>query len=141
MKLLVPVDGSENALRALRYAIDLLQKLRAGGTITLLNVHDDTALRHASRYVGRQAVDDYLADLSKADTADAVELLGAAGLPVDAQHRVGPVAEEIVRFASEFGYDLIVLGAKGRSSLRDLLVGSVAHKVSNIASTAVLIVR
>lgn len=51
----------------------------------------------------------------------------------------GDPAEVIVKIAKERGYDLIVLGTHGRKGLRQLLVGSVAQKVSQDASCPVLI--
>ena len=107
MKLLVATDGSKNSLRGVRHAIALLKKLAEPGTITLISVHDDTALRHARRFVGKEAVDEYLRELSDADLADARKLLDKAGVKHDNIIRTGHVATEIANAADKGKYDMI----------------------------------
>lgn len=141
MKILVATDGSKNALRAVRYAAKLDQMLKARGTVTLISVHDDTALRYAERFVGKTAVDDYLRELSDKDLAAARQVLDKAGTRHDMIIRTGHVAREIATVAKEGRFDLIVLGSKGRSGLKDLVIGSVAMRVTSIATTPVLLVR
>lgn len=141
MKLLVATDGSENALRAVQYAVDMLGKLAEPGSITLISVHDDVALRHARRFVGKEAVDDYLRELSDADLADARKLLDGAGVKHDNIIRIGHVASEISDAGAKGGFDMIVLGSKGRSALKDLVIGSVAKRVIELSKVPVLLVR
>ncbi len=141
MKILVATDGSKNALRAVKYAAKLDKQLKTPGTITLISVHDDTALHHAQRFVGKKAVDDYLRDLSEKEMAEPRKALDKAGVRHDMIIRIGHVASEIAAAADKGGFDLIVLGSKGRSALKDLLIGSVARRVSETAKTPVLLVK
>ncbi len=141
MKLLVATDGSDNALRAVRYAIDLLGRLSEPGSITLISVHDDVALRHARRFVGKEAVNEYLRELSDADLADARKVLDEAEVRHDNIIRTGHVATEIADAGSTGGFDMIVLGSKGRSALKDLVIGSVAKRVIELSKVPVLLVR
>jgi nucleotide-binding universal stress UspA family protein len=53
----------------------------------------------------------------------------------------GPVAQAIVKAASDRGCDLIVLGSKGRTELKDLLIGSVAQRVATLADMPVTLVK
>lgn len=141
MKLLVAVDGSENALRATRFAASLLGQLRDAGTITLITVRDDLALRNARRFVGDQTVDEYLRELSDNDLAAARALLEAGGIAHDCMQRVGPIAREIAQAADPEHFTMVILGSKGRGGLRDLLIGSVARRVSEISPIPVLLVK
>lgn len=141
MKLLVATDGSQNALRAVEFAASLVGRLREGGTLTLISVHDDVALRHARRFVGKQAVDEYLRELSEQDLASARELLDKMGVAHDMIIRIGQVANEISQAGETGGFDLIVLGSKGRTGLKDLLIGSVARRVSEISGVSVVLVK
>ena len=141
MKILVASDGSRNALRAVRFAAKLDKSLRERGTVTLISVHDDTALRYAQRFVGKPAVDDYLRELSDKDLAAARAILDKAGTRHDMIIRVGHVANEIAAAGKEGHFDLIVLGSKGRSALKDLVIGSVAMRVSSVATTPVVLVK
>jgi nucleotide-binding universal stress UspA family protein len=117
MKLLIAIDGSEQALRATRRAMTLSQECRTPPALTLISVHDDVALRHAQRFVGRAAVDDYLREVSEKDLAESRKVLDKAGLKHDMVIRTGHVAAEIAETGSRGRYDLIVLGSKGRSTL------------------------
>ncbi|MDT3679472.1 MAG: universal stress protein [Burkholderiaceae bacterium] len=141
MKLLVAIDGSENSLRAARFAASLLEQLRDPGSITLISVHDDVALRNARRFVGKQVVDEYLRDLSEQDLVGARELLDGLDIAHDQILRIGAVATEIAQVADPDEFAMVVLGSKGRTGLRDLLIGSVARRVSEISRIPVLLVR
>lgn len=141
MKILVATDGSKNAVRAVKYVARLDQMLRERGTVTLISVHDDTALRHAQRFVGRKAVEDYLRDLSEKDMAEARRVLDKAGVRHDMIIRTGHIATEIAAAARDGKFDLLVLGSKGRSALKDLVMGSVATRVSTLSSVPVLLVK
>ena len=141
MKMLVATDGSKNALHAVKYAIQLLGRMSEGGSITLISVHDDVALRHARRFVGKDAVADYLRELSEQDLADSRKALDKAGVSHDMIIRTGHVATEIVEAAERGKFDLLVMGSKGRSALKDLLIGSVAKRVAEISRVPVLLVR
>jgi nucleotide-binding universal stress UspA family protein len=141
MKILVATDGSKNALRAVKYAAKLVDDLKSESTITLISVHDDVALRHAERFVGKKAVADYLRDLSEQDLADSRKSLDKAGVRHDMVIRTGNVGAEIAAAAAEGKFDLILMGSKGRSALKDLLMGSVAQRVMEFAKTPVLMVK
>ena len=141
MKILVATDGSKNALRAVKYAAKLVDALKASSVITLISVHDDVALRHAERFVGKKAVADYLRDLSETDLAESRKALDKAGVSHDMIIRTGNIGAEIAAAAQEGKFDLIVMGSKGRSALKDLLMGSVAQRVMEFAKTPVLMVK
>lgn len=141
MKLLVAIDGSKNAIRALKYAIKLIGKLSEASEIVLVNAHDDMALRGASQFVGKEAVSDYLRDISSTELAEAVAVAEKAGVKFETRTVKGQVAQAIVKTAADRGCDAIVLGSKGRSALRDLLIGSVAQRVVAMASVPVTLIK
>jgi nucleotide-binding universal stress UspA family protein len=62
-------------------------------------------------------------------------------LRVTAAKSIGPPVAEIVRFAREGNYDLIVLGTHGRTGLKHALIGSVAERVVRHAHCPVLTIR
>ncbi len=141
MKILVATDGSKNALRAVKYAVKLAGELKGETTITLVSVHDDVAFRHAERFVGKAAVTDYLRELSDKDLAEARKALDKAGVRHDMIIRTGNIGVEIANAAGDGKFDLLVMGSKGRSALKDLLMGSVAQRVMELAKTPVLMVK
>jgi len=142
MKILVATDGSKNALRAVKYAADLLAKSTdKTKSITLISVHDDAGLRHAKAFVGKDAVADYLRELSEKELKPAMKALDAQGVKHDMVMLVGNASQEIVAQGQKGKYDMIVLGSKGRSAIADMLLGSVAQRVLTQAKQPVVLVK
>lgn len=141
MKMLIAIDGSKNSLRALKYVIKLAGRLDEASQLVLVNAHDDTALRGASSFVGKDAVKSYLDDLSNEQLAEAVAMVQKSGLTHEVRLVRGQVAQAIVKAASDRQCELIVLGSKGRSTIRDLMVGSVAQRVSALSEVPVTLVK
>ncbi len=141
MKLLVACDGSKTSLRAVRHAIKLAVSLTGTTRISLISVHDDIALRYASRFVGKDTIEEYLRDESETDLAAARKALDKAGIAHDMIIRRGHVAAEIADAAARGRFDMIVMGSKGRGSLAGLLVGSVATRVIELSAVPTLLVK
>jgi nucleotide-binding universal stress UspA family protein len=141
MKILVAIDGSKNSLRALKHAIKLLGKLSEPSELLLVNAHDDVALRGASQFVGKDTVKSYLDDLSRTELADAIQAAEKAKVRFESKMLRGQVAQSIAKAADDGGCDLIVLGSKGRSAIKDLLIGSVAQRVAALSEVPVTLVR
>lgn len=141
MKILVAVDGSKNSLRAFKHVMDLAGALKEPPAVTLISVHDDVAMRHATRFVGKKAVDEYIAEACGEDLKAAVAAAAKAGFPVETLTRVGHVAQEIADAAGKGKFDLLVVGAKGRGSLKDIFVGSVASRLTELSTVPLLLVK
>jgi len=77
---------------------------------------------------------------SELDLAPAITLCKEGGIVPEKLIRIGHVAQELAVAADSGGFDLMVLGTKGRSRIADLLLGSVAQRVCAISSTPVLLV-
>lgn len=141
MKLLVAIDGSINSMRALQFAIDLARKTSAPSELVLVNAHDDIALRGASQFVGKDAVEGYLDDLARSELKDALELAVQSKVPFTSRMLRGQIAQAIAEEAKSAGCDMIVLGSKGRTALKDLLIGSVAQRVASISDVPVTLIK
>ncbi|HET7649723.1 MAG TPA: universal stress protein [Gammaproteobacteria bacterium] len=140
MKVLIAIDGSENALRALTKFLHLTKSFTDLPSITLISVHDDSPFYGAARFAGRESVVEYLKGLSVGDLAGAQARLDEWKIPHHVVMAVGEIASTIVRHADENGFDLIVMGSKGRTNLGNLLMGSVATKVLAATDKPVLLV-
>ena len=140
MRILVPTDGSSCALRAVKYAA----KLNSGqgeNFISLLSVHDDAGLAHVRKYVPKGTIANYIRELSELALQPAREALDKSGVAHDMILKTGHVAEEIVKIGKSGKFDLIVMGAKGRSKFGDLLVGSVAQTVISVTKLPVTLIK
>lgn len=141
MKILVGIDGSKSSVNAAKYAAKLAASLRTKNRITLLSVHDDTGLKHFKRFAAKGAIDDYLRELSDKDLQSAKKILDNAKVAHDMQIEYGRVADTLVSVATQGKFDMIVLGTKGRSTLKDFVMGSVALSVLSSAKIPVVLVR
>jgi len=137
--ILVAVDGSAHAERALTFAAGLAGSLDA--TLLLVTVDEPGPLKGEvaefarTENLGRQDVADWILSTARSLAADA----GAKTIETDTAS--GDAAGAILRAADEHGADMIVLGARGLSDLQGLIVGSVSHKVLSLTKLPCLIVR
>jgi nucleotide-binding universal stress UspA family protein len=73
--------------------------------------------------------------------ASSVTRLRSSGIEASAELRVGDPAGEVLDAAHAFQADLIVVGSRGQTGLRRLVLGSVARRVLHHSSASVLVVR
>ena len=146
MKILVAVDKSEEAQEALRCTCHLLEHFDA--EVDALYVQPNVVEMTAETTYAPFATK---ADVEKAVVAEAEKVLDhiiesceicmGGKIPCEPQVAIGDPTEEILNFAEQGDYDLIVLGAHGRSSLRGFLLGTVHAKILHHALQPVLILR
>ena len=141
MKVLLPIDGSKSSLNAAKYVAKLAKNSRSRAVITLVSVHDDASLSHVKQFVSKSVVDDYLREVSEKELKAAQKVLDTARVKHNMVIKRGHIAEEIIALANKDKVDLIVMGAKGRGGLLDILMGSVAQRVSGSAKQPVLLVK
>lgn len=141
MKILIAVDGSSSALRAVKHAVVLAGQLLEKPHITLVTVHDDAGLRHLGKYLPKGGLEDYFREISERDLKPARKLLDKADLPHDMVIKIGHVVEQILNTANSGKFDLLILGSKGRSGLSDLVLGSVAQRLCALARQPVVLVK
>lgn len=140
LKVLVPVDGSAAALRAVEYAIKLHQACQAG-RIVLINVQPPIDTVEVRRFMKPSEIEAMQESRGGDALAAARGLLDAAGVAHEPQVLLGPVAETIVACAQNEGCDLIVMGNKGESFVEEVVVGSVAHAVLRLSPLPVTYVK
>lgn len=141
MKILVPTDGSACALRALDYAIDLASLMGNVPSISLLSVHDDAGLKHVRKHFPKGTIEGYLHDLSVKELKSSKSKLDKSSLDHEVMIQTGHVAAQIVKVAKSGKFDLIVMGAKGRSTFTDMLIGSVAQRVLSAIHVPVTLIK
>ena len=147
LKMLIAVDGSEPALRAVETVARLAPQMH-GLHAWLLNVREVREVREGPRHCGELPPFDAEA-IEKLQRQGQQELLDAAlaharrcGLEsVWVLPAVGEAASEIVRAADAHAVDQIAMGTHGRSPLASLFIGSVAQRVIHLSSVPVLLVK
>jgi len=139
-RILVPTDGSPGALEAAAYARDLARAF--GAAVTILHVVEIPQVPLSPTALA--AVPQVRHDLvvaGQAILAMTEETFSQTGVAVHTELREGLVAETIVEVAAQGGYDLIVIGSRGKGGIGRLLLGSVSEAVARDAPCPVLIVR
>ena len=138
-KVLVAVDGSPIANRAVDYAIDLCR--RAGDTrVLLLNVQKPLAHGSSAVFAQPGGIGDRQ-EAGHEEASAARAALDAAGVAYDFEVAHGRPAEVISRLAREHGCDGIVMGTRGLGEVESLLLGSTAHKVVQVAPVPVTLLK
>jgi nucleotide-binding universal stress UspA family protein len=134
-RILVAIDDSDYSRLVIPTAIEVARKFQAEVFVLHVAEHDR----------GRAAVysTETPADATRL-VADAVKTILDAGVGAKGEvHDVaaGHVAKNIVETAGELRSDLIVMGSRGLSDVQGLLLGSVTHKVIQLATVNVLVAR
>ena len=141
MKVLVAIDGSDSALRALRYVIEHPDMFGAAPELVLVNVHLPIPSPRAKAVLGHDVVEQYYREESEETLAPARALL--AGTPCKVLERtiVGQPAAQIIAAAQQHGSGMIVVGTHGRGALGNLLLGSVTMRVIAESPVPVLVTK
>ncbi len=134
-KILVPLDGSENSKRGLDAAIYQAQNNDAEitGVYVIPNVPEMFENRPPNSPVGQKEAANIMTEAKKRSSENHVTF----------QEKIihGSAGKDIVKFAEDNNFDLITIGARGISSVKEAFLGSVSHYVSQKSKSPVLIVK
>lgn len=134
-RILVAVDGSPYSRQAIPIATELAKRFKSD--VFALHVFERELSRAAAFPL--ETPDEATRVVTEAAKAFRDAGVNAAG---EVRHAVtGHAAKQIVEAAREKGSDLIVMGSRGLSDIGGLLLGSVTHKVMQLAHIPVLVVR
>jgi nucleotide-binding universal stress UspA family protein len=141
LKILVPLDGSECALRALAFAIQRAQEA-PGSSLSVLTVHQTPIVYgEIEVYVGKARMEQLAAQHDQQVLRAGEERIASAGVPYAMEAIEGDPAEVIARRAKELGCDLIIMGTRGLGRIGNLVMGSIAIKVVHLTTLPVTLVK
>lgn len=140
LKVLIPIDGSSNSLRAVRHLIKLVGE-RDAMAVHLLNVQEAADAWEVRRFftggeIRRQQLEHGRRQLKAAEA-----VLARAKIPCESHVLIGEVAATIAKFARRQRCDKIIMGTRGMGSLANLLMGSIATKVIHLTDVPVTLVK
>lgn len=138
---LVPFDGSDCALRSLRYAIGMARDARAGSIHVVTAQEQPYIFGEIEVYVSNEKMAEMQRVHSESLLAPAVTLLRESGVAFTTEVLVGHVAQTIAHRADELGCAGIVMGTRGKTAIGNLILGSVANQVVHFANVPVTLIK
>ncbi|MGD2107517.1 MAG: universal stress protein [Nitrosopumilaceae archaeon] len=134
--ILVPMDGSKNSFKALTKAIFLAKK--CGASISALYVLR-TAFDNPNLIYVPQTQNELKKVEKFLDTAKNQVIKNS--IKFKKEIVFGHEAKQIIDFAQKKKFDLIVIGARGRGTIKQMLLGSVSNAVVHSSKVPVLVIR
>ncbi|CUH95365.1 hypothetical protein P22_1435 [Propionispora sp. 2/2-37] len=138
-RILVPVDGSQEALAAASYARKIAEKFSS--SVTLIHVIQHAAYLAPDTHSVPQSLSQSLDDHGKLILEHALEVFHNFDGHITARIVYGHPGIKITEIARESNYSLIIMGRRGISDVAKLLIGSVSNYVLHYAPCPTLIVR
>ncbi len=143
-KILVPIDGSEHSLNALKYARDMAEKF--GSEIILVNIQKPFFYESLEpEPVGSEDGSETLQEVAKKIINQGLKFLEGSPVSVKAELRpdivTGEPAEQILFLLNNEDFDMVIMGSHGLSGIRRFLMGSVSTKVLQHSPKPVMIVK
>jgi len=141
-KILVPVDFSEQSIFAFRLALDIAHQ--SGGTVLLLNVTSEPALHEATlmQIVSfRKEVVQEFTQVAEKKFARMINEFNTEGVKVQTHIVSGGVHSSILHFIREENIDLVLMGTKGVSGMKEWMVGSNTEKIVRASPVPVIAVK
>jgi nucleotide-binding universal stress UspA family protein len=134
-KILLATDGSEATVQATEAATDLAVK--SGSELHVVHVWHDVPGPYAHAFVkrelrrqGQEILDEQVHKLED-----------AGGIVAQAHLRVGRTSDEVIELSEELEVGLLVVGSRGLSTMRRILVGSHSEEIVHHAHVPVMVVR
>lgn len=137
-KVLIPFDGSDNALRAVQYAATLAQE-KPALELQLLCVLDPMPLRsHAG--LDQAEIDRLYFAEATTIMEPARQTLHQYGITCEQHYRVGDAATEIAAQVHE-NIDAVTMGTRGMGQIANFMIGSVATRVVHLVKVPVTLIK
>ncbi len=150
MKILICTDGSEHSKKAVHFAAEMVGFCNIDEA-AIIHVYESTPFLPDywhSKYPFSsdeekrlQELDKRIQEDRKSIFADAVKLFEEKQVPLKTIFKVGHPAGAIATEAADGKYDIVVIGRRGMSSVKNLFIGSVSSAVLQVVKSNVLIVK
>ena len=148
-KILIPVDGSINSMKAIDYAVDLADKYKSE-LLALHVLYSQSGFAFHKETVAGAITSSSLNDLNLEAKQEAEKWFEEINKKAEGRNvqiktevvfTVISIVEGILTYAEKENINLIIIGSKGKSGWKKLIVGSVASGISTYAHCPILIVK
>ncbi|MDO5681106.1 MAG: universal stress protein [Pelistega sp.] len=141
--ILVPYDSSDNAKKALKWAVDFAKL--TGLRLQVMNIQPSFRTVHAKAFFNRGDVEEYQTQLFKEATEGVDTMLNETGVPYELSMGAGDPKECLIDFVlqsktTENPVELIVMGSRGTNPFFGGVLGSVSYAMINAGVCPVTII-
>jgi nucleotide-binding universal stress UspA family protein len=141
-KVLIPIDGSDCALRAVALVIAKRSRYAHPDEVDIHLVNVQAPFSHdVSRFINAEQIAAFHREESEKTMAEACAMLDAAEARYTCHYKIGNIAEEITGLADQLNCSQIVMGTHGRGALGELLTGSITLKVIRLSNIPILLIK
>lgn len=140
-KMMVAIDQAEITNKLLDAAVEIAQNKQT--QVTLVHVSQEY-VSNGMTYVPENFLEEILNEMEKAgleQLQQAKSKLKCAGINPETVHLKGDPAHEILNYARDTEQQLIIIGSRGLRGIKEMMLGSVSHKVSQLSHCPVLIMH
>lgn len=139
--ILVPIDGSDASLRALKTALEMTQQQNITYTLHVLNVQAPVISNNAARFFSAAVLQSYYQDEGQIALNKAKEVLNDSNSNYEMHIEVGQIAEVVKNYVTQKNCDHIVMGTRGLGAVPGLLLGSAATKILSSVEVPVTLIK
>ena len=148
--VLVPVDGSEGARKAVAYAAEIARALRVPlqmlyafprNAIEMFGMPGEAPTQNQLKYMSEEAFSKLRDDSARRVFDACRKAIDTDGVTVEETLLSGPPAEMVMKHAQQANDPVIVVGSRGLSTFGEVLLGSVSQRLVHHAGCPVTVVR
>lgn len=139
-KILVPTDFSANAMKAATYAAEMAR--RSGAALYLLHVVDSVVDGGAGLFPFSKKLEEKIMKVKRGELNNLVEIISTTypDVVIRTELGMGHAGDAVLKTAQELGADMIVMGTRGASGLKEFFLGSITGAIIGRAAIPVLAV-
>lgn len=139
-RILIPVDGSDAALRAVKTAIEAALGRASRPDVRLVTVQAPILSGNVTRFFTAEMIESYYREEGEKALVSARKMLEEAGIDYQEKVLVGHIAQAIIQYAEEEDCDHIYMGTRGLGAVTSVVMGSVTHKIIALSHVPVTLV-
>lgn len=141
LRLLVAIDGSDNANRVIRHLVKQAPRYKDEVEVHLLNVQPPLVGANIKLLIALDDLNAYYRGEGEKILRGPRRKLDSAGINYLFHIGVGDPAEVIAQYAADKRCEQIIMGSRGMGTVANLVLGSVATKVIHLVKVPVLLVK
>lgn len=139
-RILIPVDGSDAALRAVKVAIETVLGRTERPDVLLVTVQAAILSGNVTRFFTAEMIESYYQEEGEKALLNAAKMLSEAGIDYQKKVLVGHIAQAITQYVEDENCDHIFMGTRGLGAITGVVLGSVTHKVLAMSKIPVTLV-